>query len=65
MVPVAGSEHIVRYVKFILNHDTQAPASYFAELLLWCRERGLNPRPSDVSDTARVARHTNALKAAL
>jgi len=31
------------------------------ELWLWCRERGLNPRPSDVSDTARVARHTNAL----
>ena len=29
----------------------------------WCRERGLNPRPSDVSDTTRgFARHTNALR---
>lgn len=31
--------------------------------LIWCRERGLNPRPSDVSDTTMglFARHTIAL----
>ena len=56
-----GSEHIARCVKIGCKHLTVAPAPYFVELWLWCRERGLNPRPSDVSDTARVARHTNAL----
>ena len=61
MVPGEGSEHITRYVKIGCNHGTLAPAPYVVELWIWCRERGLNPRPSDVSDTARVARHTNAL----
>ena len=61
MVPGAGSEHIARCVKFVGNYSTLSPIPYFVELWLWCRERGLNPRPSDVSDTARVARHTNAL----
>ena len=61
MVPGAEGEHITRYVKIECRHIALDPAPYVVELWKWCRERGLNPRPSDVSDTARVARHTNAL----
>jgi hypothetical protein len=51
--------HWLPIVDFIRIYDSQK----CPRLSHWCRERGLNPRPSDVSDTTMglFARHTIAL----